>query len=123
MRIADKLADELQEWYDTCKDIGIREYDKLRIIWLRNLSSSVKGLADDFFREFLSRCTHNNDVQAALRWLIIIGSILLQDYNNGALTHEDWVQIREIVNSSADTMSLDELTYIMQLVVEHGALN
>ncbi|HRV29088.1 MAG TPA: hypothetical protein P5522_09915, partial [Spirochaetia bacterium] len=119
----DKLADELQEWYDTCKDIGIREYDKLRIIWLRNLSGSVKGLADDFFREFLSRCTRNNDVQAALRWLIVIGSILLQDYNNGALTHEDWVQIREIVNSSADTMSLDELTYIMQLVVEHGALN
>ena len=123
MRSVDKLADELQEWYDTCKNIGVREYDKLRIIWLRNLSGLGKGLADDFFREFLSRCTRADGVQAALCWLTIIGSILLQEYNNEALTHEDWIQIRDIVNFSEDTMALDELVYIMQLVVEHGAIH
>ncbi len=123
MRAADKLADELQEWYNTCKTIGVQEYDKLRIIWQRSLSGSGRGLADDFFREFLSRCTRVNDIQAALRWLISVGSILLQEYNNEALTQEDWIQIRDIVNSSADTMSIDELTYIMQLVVEHGAIH
>ena len=123
MRIADKLARELEEWYSASKTFSVKEFDRLRLVWMREMAGIPKELADDVFAEFLARCSNSNDIAESIKWLTIIGSILLQDYNEEKLSHDDWVQLRDIVNSSAGIIDIDNLNYIMQLVVEHGAIH
>lgn len=126
MRIADKLASELLEWYKTSRPFGAKEYDRLRTIWIRGLAGVPFELADDVFAEFLARCSDSKDMPESMepiKWLTAVGSVLLQDYNGEALSHDDWVQLRDMVNSSAGIMDIDELNYVMQLVVEHGAIH
>ena len=123
MRNADRLVDNLQDWASRSSRPGTRDFDKLRSVWLYSLAGVSPELAQEFFTAFLQRCSNTSDIDGAVEWLSVMGTILLQDYNGSELPHADWVELRNLVNASADTMAIDILTYIMGLVVDHGALD
>lgn len=63
------------------------------------------------------------DEAAALEWLAAVGSILLMDYNEQPLSPEDWREIRDDISLCSDEIDLDLLSYVMTLVVDHGAIH
>ena len=62
------------------------------------------------------------DGAAAVAWLGVLCGIFLQDYDESPLAAADWEELRDIVNEGAGEMDIDLLTYVMSLVVDHGAL-
>jgi len=42
------------------------------------------------------------------------------DENNDPLEEADWIYVRTVVNSCADEMDLEIVTYIMRLIVDRG---
>lgn len=62
------------------------------------------------------------DEEKATAWLGGMASILLQDYDGTAFDAADWADLKEAADVGADEMDLDLLTYVMGLVLDHGAL-
>lgn len=62
------------------------------------------------------------DRASAVAWLGVLCGIFLQDYDDSPLPAADWEELRDIVNEGAGEMDIDLLTYVMSLVVDHGAL-
>ncbi|HUX41483.1 MAG TPA: hypothetical protein VMV83_09990 [Rectinemataceae bacterium] len=51
-----------------------------------------------------------------------LGSILLMDYDGGALEESDWDGLREAFSDAGGDVDLDLLTYVMQLVLDKGRI-
>lgn len=62
------------------------------------------------------------DEERALAWLGGVSSLLLQDYDGTDFSAAEWADIKASVEVSAGEMDLDLLSYLMGMVLEHGAL-
>lgn len=74
----------------------------------------------DLFASFLGKW--REDEEKALAWLGGVGSLLLQDYDGTPLSKEDWAGVREAITLDQGSIDLDLLSYVMTLVVDHGAI-
>lgn len=79
-------------------------------------SETVAALRSSFEGRFRA------DEEKATAWLGGMASILLQDYDGTAFEAADWADLKEAADVGADEMDLDLLTYVMGLVLDHGAL-
>jgi hypothetical protein len=73
-----------------------------------------------FFTTFLEKWRGGED--QALAWLGGVSSLLMMDYDGTPFTREEWVDIKESVVLGEDEIDLELLSYIMGLVLDHGAL-
>ena len=60
--------------------------------------------------------------EAAVARCATLGSVLLMDYDGGALEESDWDGLRESFSDSGGEIDLELLTYVMQLVLDKGRL-
>jgi len=79
-------------------------------------SETVAALASSFEGRFRA------GEEKATAWLGGMASILLEDYDGTAFEAADWAELKEAADVGADEMDLDLLTYVMGLVLDHGAL-
>lgn len=125
MTNAQKFASEIADWEKSSVSLPeSRRYEAVKnLLW-----SWFKDMPDDllaaFFTSFLERERTKDPAKpvAPAAWLASVGSILLGEYDNTKLPKADWVEIRECVGDVAGEIDLEALTYIMNLVLEYGAL-
>ena len=79
-------------------------------------AETVAALASSFEGRFRA------DEEKATTWLGGMASVLLEDYDGTAFDAADWTDLKEAADVGSDEMDLDLLTYIMGLVLDHGAL-
>ena len=95
--------------------------ESLRAYFLGFFRKSVpEETLADLFATFQEKWRRDED--KALAWLGGVGSVLLQDYDGTPLSKEDWAGLRESVSLDQGSIDLDLLSYVMTLVVDHGAL-
>ena len=97
------------------------DFEALRLFFYRYFRNAPEESLAAFFTTFLEKW--EKDEAEATDWLASIGSILLMDYDGRPLSKADWQDIRESISLSAGEADLELLSYVMTLVVDHGAIN
>jgi hypothetical protein len=92
----------------------------IRAFFEREFPAARGETADALIADFAEK--RRVDPEAAAVWLGTIGSILLKDYDGSPLSPEDWAGLREAVSAGSGELDIELLTYVMSLVLEHGAL-
>jgi hypothetical protein len=73
-----------------------------------------------FFTTFLE--AWRSGEEKALAWLQGVSSLLLMEYDNTPFTREEWADIKESIVLGSEEIDLELLSYVMGLVLDHGAL-
>ena len=89
-----------------------------------HFARSFRGLPSDLIDALLegTEARLAADAGAEVARCATLGSILLQDYDGGALGEADWDGLRESFSDCGGDIDLDLLTYVMQLVLDKGRL-
>ncbi len=74
----------------------------------------------DLFTAFLSKWQKGEE--RALAWLSGVGSLLLMDYDGTPFSRDEWTEIRDAITLEQGEIDLDLLSYVLTLVVDHGAI-
>lgn len=93
--------------------------EALRSHFYSSFRNVPEGTLADLFTAFLAKWREGET--KALDWLGGVGSLLLMDYDGTAFSKADWAEIREAVELEQGDIDLDLLTYVMTLVLDHGA--
>lgn len=72
------------------------------------------------FTTFLEKWRAGQD--GALAWLRGVSSLLMMEFDGTSFSKEEWADIKESVVLSENEIDLELLSYVMGLVLEHGAL-
>jgi len=122
MRPSDKLLSDLDDWASR----GENAPDARRLESLRSLlERSLRGASEDLLSGILERWSalsrSRDGKERARAWLDAVCLLFLMDYDDDPpLGREDWAQIREIFSAEAETMDMDQLSYVMERVLDHG---
>ncbi len=71
---------------------------------------------------YVKYCEDSENLFDSANQLSDVVDLLNCDYDetNDPLEEDDWLFVKNIVNSCADEMNMDTVTYIMRLIVEKG---
>jgi hypothetical protein len=94
--------------------------EALRTFFERSFPRLGQESASALFSSYLERKRLSPD--KAMDWLGAVASLLLMDYDGTELSREEWIEIREALTLDAESLDMELLTYVMSLVVDHGAL-
>lgn len=97
------------------------DLEALRSFFYRSFRQVPEESLAAFFTAFLEKW--GKDEEKATAWLASVGSILLMDYDELPLSKDDWREIRDDISLSSGEADLELLSYVMTLVVDHGAIN
>lgn len=125
MLAIDKLKSDLDGWQKRSKEGASQaDLDRLRIIFSRAVGNIPEETVTSVYTSFLAIYGSNGPAKRdkALSWLATVGSLLLMDYDGNELSRDEWVEIREILTMDAGEIEMDILSYIMGIIMEHGAL-
>lgn len=122
MRASEKIRSDLDRAFPASGSgtASARGAESARRFIAASLGFVPEASREAILDSFLSRLQSDRD--AAVAWLGTLCGIFLQDYDGSALGLEDWEELRDIVNEGAGEIDIDLLTYVMSLVVDHGAL-
>ncbi len=120
MQPVDKFRSELAEALRRSAAAGKAAPESLRR-FLEGRFPGIRGeAAAALVADYLEK--RRSDPEAAAAWLETVGTILFQDYDGSPLAPEDWASLREAFSAGAEEVDIELLTYVMSLVLEHGAL-
>jgi hypothetical protein len=124
MRESEKFRSDLRRWESKPLGDG-SSLEGLRAFFFRALPGMPRETLSDFFTSFLDRCRSGSGVfrPEDMDRLSGIASLLSGQYDGTLFSREEWIEIRDTVSASASEISLDDLTGIMALVLEHGAID
>jgi hypothetical protein len=94
--------------------------DALRRFFFEQFRQVPEEALAAFFTTFLEKWRIGEEV--ALTWLGGVSSLLLMEYDGTAYTREEWSDIKESILVASEEIDLELLSYVMALVLEHGAL-
>jgi hypothetical protein len=100
---------------------GTVDLEALRTFFYGSFRNAPEESLAAFFSTFIEKW--RADEEEATGWLASVGSILLMDYDGRPLSKADWQDIRESMALSAGEADLELLSYVMTLVVDHGAIH
>ena len=93
---------------------------------LEELFKKALGLPEDFSSELMDYCYPGSEVDDKyFDKLADMVDIFNMEYdeNVDTLEKEDWIYLKDLVNSWALDMDMDLVTYVMQLVVSAGVFH
>jgi hypothetical protein len=126
MQDCDKFRSDLEDWEKrTNSDKEGPRMESLRRLFFRCLRGIPDEVLAGLFLTFQDKYLREGEDSRlnAREWLGGTVSLLLGEYDGTPFTQEEWRDIRETVNAGAGEIDLDLLTQIMELVMEHDALD
>ncbi len=123
MQETDKFRTDLDKAVKHARKLpgGPIDTEALRDFFYRSFADIPQDSLAAFFSRFLEK--NAEDEAKALDWLAAVASILLMDYNEQPLSAGDWREIRDDISLCSGEIDLDLLSYVMTLVVDHGAIH
>jgi len=99
-------------------DNSINIEQEIKEILHKNVSVD-ENLLEDLYTKY---CENSENIFDSAIYLSDVVDLFNCDYDeeNDPLNEEDWIFVKNIVNSCADELDMDTVTYIMRLVVEKG---
>lgn len=94
--------------------------EALRQFFYNEFRSVPEEALAGLFTSFLEKWREGEE--KALAWLGGVASLLMMDYDDTLFTKAEWADIKESVILGEDEIDLELLSYIMGLVLDHGAL-
>lgn len=121
MQAIDKFHSDLAS---TLKRAGAapdaQRLEALRQFFYTEFRSVPEEALAGLFTTFLEKWRDGEE--AALAWLGGVSSLLMMDYDGTPFTKDEWVDIKESIVLGEDEIDLELLSYVMGLVLDHGAL-
>ncbi|TFG78902.1 MAG: hypothetical protein E4H20_12370 [Spirochaetales bacterium] len=125
MQAIDKLKSDLDDWERrSTPSADMKALDGLRLSFSRTVGSVPEETISAIFTSFLGLYGSVGPRQGAkaIEWLGGVGSLFLMDYDGTPFSKAEWEDIRELVTLDAGEIDMDVLSYILSVVMEHGAL-
>ncbi len=126
MQAIDKLKSDLDDWVRRNGGAASspKALDGLRVAFSRSVGSVPNETLSAIFTQFLSLYGSDGprNGEKAIDWLAGVGSLLLMDYDGTPFSTAEWEDIRELLTLDAGEIDIDILSYILQQVMEHGAI-
>lgn len=95
-------------------------HEALRVFFYQYFRGIPQETLADLFTIFLGKWSLAEE--RAIAWLGGVGSLLLMDYDGTPYSLEEWTEIRDAVVLEQGEIDIDLLSYVMTVVVDHGAI-